>query len=1005
MIRGFTVGTTKDFTLNSGLRLQLSGRLAEDLEVVAAITDENTPIQPEGNTERLEELDKVFIQVKHPNAIGTFGDYQLQRKQGEFGVIDRKLQGLLGEFRYEDYDAYVSVAGSKGKFHSLFFYGSDGVQGPYRLTGINNERDIIVIAGTEKVFIDGIEMRRGEANDYVIEYSNAQIFFTPQRLITSASRINVDFEYTDRRFSRNFFAGGTGAKFFDNKLGLRVQYLREGDDQDAPIDISLTESDKEILQNAGDDRNSAVKSGVSLAPPDSSGNPKGIYRELDTLINGQNYKVYIYDPGNPASIYNVSFSVVSAGKGDYVRESFGVFRFIGIGQGIYMPFIFLPMPEQKQVGNVVLDLAPYEDISLSLEMAGSLWDKNRLSSLSESDNGGYARNVFLAVKPVHIEFGNINFGRAGITYKDRFLDQRFTTADRINEVEFNRNYNIITSAEQQSEQLREIGLNLLPIEQIKLSSTYGYLKRGDDFKSKRSNSLFQFTDNSTYLFNYNFDYVEAKNLSLKSKWGRHKGGAFYKLWIFKPGIDFLAENKLDRRNNQDSLVAGSLKYNEYIPQIALLDIEGLKFDVKYSFRDDHFPINGVMIKESDSRTQFYELEYSGIKEVSTTLNLTFRNKKYTEELKKLGYLNNETVLMRSQTRLSLWEPLDWDLYYEVSTQRSAKLEKVFVRVEQGTGNYKYLGDLNNNGIADEFEFEYTLYEGDYIQVLLPTETLYPVIDLKASTRWKLTLDKLIKPTGFASFLRPISTETYLRVEENSREENYKNIYLLRFSSFLNPLTTIRGYNLIQQDIFAFENSQEFSVRLRYSQKKSLNQYSGGIENGYLRERSLRLRFKMIEEVSNQTDIVFTDDNIDASEISNRRRKITGSNAATEFSYRPERNIEVVFRLKVGRSEDTYPANPTVIDLNSELIRFNLAFAGTGRLRVEAERVELNTNTLENFLPFELTAGNNIGKNYFGRLNFDYRIMANLQSTISYDGRWPGLGRVIHTARAEVRAFF
>jgi len=55
IVRGFTVGTTKDFTLNSGLRLQLSGRLSDDIEVVAALTDENTPIQPEGNTERLEE--------------------------------------------------------------------------------------------------------------------------------------------------------------------------------------------------------------------------------------------------------------------------------------------------------------------------------------------------------------------------------------------------------------------------------------------------------------------------------------------------------------------------------------------------------------------------------------------------------------------------------------------------------------------------------------------------------------------------------------------------------------------------------------------------------------------------------------------------------------------------------------------------------------------------------------------------------------------------------------
>jgi len=214
IVRGFTVGTTKDFSLNSGLRLQLSGRLSDDIEIVAALTDENTPIQPEGNTERLEELDKVFIQVKHPNATGTFGDYQVRKRFGEFGVIDRKLQGLMGEFLVSDYSGYVAVASSRGKFNSNLFNGLDGVQGPYRLSGINNERDIIVIAGTEKVFVDGIEMRRGENNDYVIEYANATVTFTPNRLITSASRITIDFEYSDRRYSRNFFGAGTGVNFF-----------------------------------------------------------------------------------------------------------------------------------------------------------------------------------------------------------------------------------------------------------------------------------------------------------------------------------------------------------------------------------------------------------------------------------------------------------------------------------------------------------------------------------------------------------------------------------------------------------------------------------------------------------------------------------------------------------------------------------------------------------------------------------------------------------------------
>jgi hypothetical protein len=369
LIRGFTVGTTRDFTLSSGLRLQLSGKLSEDIELVAALTDENTPIQPEGNTERLEELDKVFIQIKHPLAMGIFGDYQMTRRIGEFGFIDRKLKGLTGEFNYNDYNAFVSLAGSKGRFNTNNFNGIEGVQGPYRLSGINNERDIIVIAGTEKVYIDGIEMRRGESNDYVIEYANAQITFTTKRLITSASRITVDFEYTDRRYNRNFFGAGSGAALFNDRLQIQVQYLQEADDPDSPIDLELNEEDRAILAAAGDNRLRAVRSGINPGLPDSLGVVRGLYQRADTLVNGLPYTYYIYNPGQPGAEYNLSFSFVGEQQGDYVRQSVGNFRFAGIRQGSYMPVVFIPLPEMKQVGNAVINYSPDKDINISMEVS------------------------------------------------------------------------------------------------------------------------------------------------------------------------------------------------------------------------------------------------------------------------------------------------------------------------------------------------------------------------------------------------------------------------------------------------------------------------------------------------------------------------------------------------------------------------------------------------------------------------------------------------------------
>lgn len=1007
LIRGFTVGTTKDFSLNSGLRLQLSGKLSDDIEIVAALTDENTPIQPEGNTERLEELDKVFIQIKHPNATGTFGDYQLTKRIGEFGVINRKLQGLMGEFNIQDHSAYFSVASSRGKFNSNSIRGVDGVQGPYALSGINGEKNIIVLAGTEKVFVDGIEMKRGENNDYTIEYSNATITFTPQRLITAASRINVDFEYTDRQFARNFFSGGGSSSFFKNTLNIQFQYLQEGDNENAPIDIALSDSDKKIISDAGDDRLKAVKSGVSLALPDSLGNVRGVYSAVDTLINNESYTYYVYSPGDSTAIYNVTFSYVGEGSGNYTREALGHFRFVGINQGRYNPIVFLPVPQENKLGNILVNYNPFDNTSLTVEYAGSYWDRNKLSNKNDGDNFGYAANILLNIKPSKVEIGDLNLGKIGVAYKERFIQSRFFSAERINQVEFNREYNVSQTETRENESLREIRLSLLPVKEVSILSSAGFLRKEDNFKSNRYNNILKVTNNDNYNVDYNFDYVESENLSTLTNWLRQEGNGYFIFWKLKPGFQFLAENKKSNLKNEDSLVVGSLKYLEANPYLELINLDGFKLSVKYSLRDDYLPLNGIMKKEASATTQFYELGYSGIKEVNTVFNLTFREKKFTEAFKQQGSLDNKTILVRSTSKFRFWEPiLDGDLFYEVTTKMNARLEKVFVPVETGSGNYIYLGDLNENGVADEEEFSLTLYDGDYILITIPSDELFPVIELKTSTRWKVKYADIFDHNSFlGKILKPLSTETTWRIEEVSREKQFSRIYFLNLSRFQVEGLSIRGSNFIQQDFFINENSSELSFRFRFSQNKRMNEYNAGIERGYKRERSMRIRFRMIKEVSNQTDIINIIDNVSSAANLTRNLRITDNSVVTDFSYRPERTLEVGFVLKVGKSEDSYPENPTVIDLNSQKIRFNLSFTGAGRLRVEVERSELIANTKENYIPFELAAGNQIGKNYFWRLNFDYRVASFLQITTNYEGRWQGKGRVIHTARAEARAYF
>ncbi len=1006
IVRGFTFGTNRDFQLNSGLRLQLSGKLSDDIDIVAALTDENTPIQPEGNTETLDELDKVFIELRHKNAVGTFGDYDLNVKDNEFSSINRKLQGLKGEFTFGDTKGAVALAGSRGKFNTNRFNGQDGNQGPYRLQGINNGRAIILIAGSERVYVDGEQMKRGENNDYIIDYSNAEVTFTPKRLITSASRISIDFEYTDQNFKRNFLGADFSTKVLNDKLKIGIGYFREGDDQNNPITYSFSDSDMAILRQAGNDRNAAVKSGVALATADSTGKIHGIYSRVDTTINSQTYTYYRYTPGNTASIYNVSFTYVGDGNGDYSKESLGNYKFAGIKQGSYLPLIFLPMPELKQLGNLSLDATLSDGINLTAEFSGSDWNKNLFSDLNKSQDFGYARKVFLNISQREIGIGGLSLGKVGLSLKDRFIQSRFTSLDRIDAVEFNRYYNL---PDQISEDqiLREAELNYSPISNLSLNTKYGYLKEGDTFNSNRIFSELNFADSKNYKFNYIIDNVDSKNQGTLTSWMRQNGSAFYSFGSFKPGIDFLYENKEDKLANKDSLLLTSLRYVETAPFIEYPNSTGLDFKVGYSLRDEYFPLNGVLLKQSTSAMEQFQANYKGLKEFNTSISLTFRNKKFADEFKQKGFTDNQTVLLLSQSRFNLGGGfITGDLYYQAATEQTARLQKVFVKVTKGTGNYIYLGDLNNNGIPDENEFQLTAYDGNYILITIPTDKLYPVIDLKTNTRWRVDFSRAVKGDGFwSTILKPLSTETFWRVEENSNISDTKQIYLMNLSKFLNDSTTVRGTQTFQNDFNLFQNRNDFSIRVRYTQRKSLNQYSGGVERGYFSERGLRIRFKMIEEISNQTEVVNQNDNMISPPTTNRAREVTRNSFSTDFSYRPVQNIEAGFKIETAQSMDDHPAVPTTVNMNSITLRLNFSFENFGRLRIEGERTELTSTTNAYNIPFEITRGNVIGKNYFWRAFFDYRLTSFIQTSLSYDARLQGDSRVIQTMRAEAKAYF
>ena len=1015
IFRGFSVGSNRDFTLNSGFRLQFAGKLSSDVEILAALTDENTPIQPEGNTQTLQELDNVFVEIKSTNYEATLGDFYVDMGGSEFTRLNRKLQGAkgTGAFSTNNISSSLTIVGasSRGKFNTNQINGLEGVQGPYRLYGKNNERNIIIVAGTEKVWVDGVLMTRGEANDYSIDYGGSEISFNVKRLVTSASRIIVDFQYADQAFTRNFFAVQSDDEVLSEKLKLSVMYAREGDDPNAPIDVTLSESDKRILGASGS--SIAFRSGVDSVGVDSLNIGKGQYAAVDSIMQNGPTRFFRYSPGTSGAQFNVSFSFVGAGGGDYIRESLGQYRYVGPHNGQYLPIVILPSPQLQQVAAVGGSAQVMKNLTVSGEYAASSTDANRFSNTAARTGGAF--KLMTVFKPENVLIGGTSIGSFDLSLSERYIDKNFRALDRVDEVEFGRKWSLdsTVSLQPSSEEIREARLVYKPSNAVSAGAAAGSNERGGQFSANRIEAFFHVVGDSLPRAEYSIEKITSSQrvLPAQNEWLRQRGSLAYTIGWITPSVRFEVEDRAIVTPTRDSIDVASFGFTTLAPKAALKSIYGMNLSGEVEVRDDKSANEGKLQPQSRSVTQTYEWSLPETQNVSSSLSVIARKKSYQGQFRLMNG-DIQTTLVREQTRYTPFHRgVDADVFYEASTQRSAKLERIFYKVRKGEGQYIWT-DGNGNGrfdAADERDFQLSRYDGEYLILTVPSDQLFPVIDLKTSSRLRLVPARIIPSpsTWFEKSLSALSTETYVRIEENSSIADTRKIYLLNLSSFLDPATTIIGSQLFQHDLFLFENRSDVSLRARYLQRKGVGQYSSGVEKSYSRERSLRLRLQLVSEISNQVEYANKDDNLGASLASGRSRTISADDLSSDYSYRPEQNVEVGFKFEVAGSQDRYLSTPISSFLNSQSLRTTISFQGAGQARFELSREEILLENLPAGSPvsYELTGGRSEGKTFLWGVTFDYKLSNNFQSSLQYSGRSEQARPTIHSARAEVRAFF
>ena len=247
---GLSAGSGRAVTPNQELRVNVEGNVSENISILALLSDQDLPIQPEGTTENIQDIDQKLVRITHPNMRGTLGDFEGSLGASEFIFFPRALEGVQveGDFKWGKFHLIPSAI-PKGQSTSLVLRGEEG-RSEYRLTV--DGQYVIVKAGSEIVWLNGERMRRGENNDYVIrEYGDPIVEFNSKHLITSNDTIRIDFEYIpeERAYQQNLYGLSSVFTLPGERMTLGASYAVEADlNQPEQAFIQLRGTDLEALR-------------------------------------------------------------------------------------------------------------------------------------------------------------------------------------------------------------------------------------------------------------------------------------------------------------------------------------------------------------------------------------------------------------------------------------------------------------------------------------------------------------------------------------------------------------------------------------------------------------------------------------------------------------------------------------------------------------------------------------------------------------------------------------
>ncbi|MBK6935605.1 MAG: hypothetical protein IPH18_01005 [Chitinophagaceae bacterium] len=642
----------------------------------------------------------------------------------------------------------------------------------------------MVLANTERIFYDGDLLQRGEDQDYVINYNTAEITFTPKRMITKDSRIQVEFEYAERNYlNANLYF--SQELELNKKIKIRLGVFNNGDSKNSQINQTLDDRQKQFLADLGDSTQRAFYPSAFI---DSFAADKILYEKIYVGLDS----FYQYSTNQLTAKYNLSFVNVQQGNGDYIPDFNGangkVYKYIppvaGVKQGSYEPVQILVAPKNQQVANLGIDFSIGKGTTLKTEIATSNFDANTFSKKDNGDDRGWAAKLQLNNEKMLRSQKQLLL-TSFIDYE--ITQQKFRPLERLRSVEFSRDWGLplnTAAASVADENIIKAGVGLKQGTNHSVSYQFINYHRSDSYNGFQ-NALFHSSAWKGWQLSNQFVITSFNGYSDKGIFIRPTidiNKTLKKVANWRIGFKYAMEQNAAKNKTTDTLTPLSFSFDSYAAYLRSDENKKNKYALTFFTRSDKYPVSKSFVRADRSLNLNLQTSLEANPHRQLFLNATFRKLQVmnTAVSKQKG---DETILGRAEYLMNEWKGLfSGNVLYEVGAGQEQRRDFAYLEVPAGQGEYAWI-DYNSDGIQQLNEFERAAFpdQAKFLRIFTPTNEFIKANYITFNYRLDINPKAILKQAdlkGFKKLISRITVATSYQTTKNQLQKGVLSLILL-----------------------------------------------------------------------------------------------------------------------------------------------------------------------------------------------------------------------------------